>query len=64
LRQRCDEEDGSDPDAAMEACEKRVCELVVRGHTPAAAWDEVSITRMFKSAKRLKVGRMGGEARR
>ena len=48
----------------MEACEKRVCELVVRGVSPAAAWDEVSITRMFKSAKRLKVGRMGGEARR
>jgi hypothetical protein len=48
----------------MEACEKRVCELVVRGLSPVAVWDEVSITRMFKSAKRLKVGRMGGEARR
>jgi hypothetical protein len=56
---RVNEDDGMDPDAAMEACEKRVSELVARGASPAAAWDEVSITPMFKSAKRLKVGKAG-----
>jgi hypothetical protein len=49
------EEDRMDPDEALEACEKRVSELVARGASPAAAWDEVSITPMFKSAKRLVV---------
>jgi hypothetical protein len=48
-----------DPDAAMEACEKRVAELVARGASPAAAWDTVSISPMFKSAKRLVVRNVG-----
>ena len=52
-----DEEDWMDPDEAMEGCEKRVSELVTRGASPAAAWDEVSITPMFKCAKRLVVRR-------
>jgi hypothetical protein len=54
-----DEEDGLNPDAAMAACEKRVSELVARGASPGAAWDDVSITPMFKSAKRLVVRKVG-----
>jgi hypothetical protein len=52
-----EDDDGMDPEAAMEACEKRVSELVARGASAAAAWDEVSLSSIFKSAKRLTVAR-------
>jgi hypothetical protein len=54
-----DEEDCMAPDEAMEECEKRVSELVARGASPAAAWDKVSVSPIFKCAKRLKVGKLG-----
>jgi hypothetical protein len=53
-----DDEDGIDPEAAMEACEKRVSELVARGASAAAAWAEVSLSPIFKSAKRHAVSRV------
>jgi hypothetical protein len=53
-----DDDDGTDPEAAMEQCEKRVSELVARGASAAAAWDEVSVSPIFKCAKRLTVRRV------
>jgi hypothetical protein len=51
-------DDGMDPEVAMEQCEKRVSELVARGASAAAAWDEVSASPIFKCAKRLTVRRV------
>jgi hypothetical protein len=53
-----EDDDGMDPEAAMEACEKRVSELVARGASAAAAWDEVSLSPTFKCAKRHTVSRV------
>ena len=52
-----EDDDDMDPEAAMDACEKRGSELVARGANTAAAWDEVSLSPIFKCAKRLIVAR-------
>jgi hypothetical protein len=53
-----EDDDGMDPEAAMEQCQKRVSELVARGASAAAAWDEVSVTPVFRCAKRFTVSRV------
>ena len=52
------EDEVLEPNDAMEACQKRVAELVARGASAAAAWDEVSKSAVFKCAKRLTVSRV------
>lgn len=53
-----DADDDMEPKEAMQACEKRVAELVARGVTATAAWDEISRSPVFKAAKRLVVSKV------